>query len=656
MGAGLRVPDSFVPVKNAKWETYLSPLMTIQDRVREARLVRRRTRVALAVSLLVCVGLAGRVFDLQVLEFEHFQTLSESNRVSLVAVPPTRGLIYDRNGVVLAQNTPTYSLEITPEAVQDTDELIEALSELVEVGDADLERFYAALSKARRFDSVPLRFHLTPEEVARLAVNRPFLPGADFKARLARTYPHGSLVAHLVGYVGRIDERDRQSIDTSNYWGTNHIGKTGVEHYYENVLHGRAGYEHVEINAFGRTLRVLERRDPVPGSDVYLTIDAGLQVMAEEALGERNGSVVAIEPSSGAVLAFVSVPTFDPNLFAVGIGHHDYRKLLYSPRRPLFNRALNGQYPPGSTIKPIMALAGLEEDAETASEGSFCGGWYSLPDSTHRYRDWKTGGHGEVDLSRAIVESCDVFFYRLALDLGIERIHRTLVDFGFGSPTGIDLPRESSGLAPSRAWKEAARGEPWYPGETLITGIGQGYVLTTPLQLASAAAALGTRGVRLRPQVVLRQQRGGEGESSVLTPEIAGTIKVGKEEYWVRIIGAMVDVVHGARGTARRTGTGAAYRMAGKTGTAQVIGIAQDQDYEEDEIAPHLRDHGLFLAFAPAERPRIAVAVVVENGGSGSASAAPIARKVLDYYLAGDAVPEGDRLMAGVPPQHFAVN
>ena len=641
-------------MKKPRWETHLSPVLTMQDRVWEAHLVRRRIRVALALSLLICAGIAGRVFDLQVLEFEHFRTLSESNRVSLVAVPPTRGLIYDRNGVVLAQNTPTYSLEITPEAVQDMDALIAALGELVEISDSDLERFRTALAKARRFDSIPLRFRLNPEEVARIAVNRPFLPGADFRARLARTYPHGSLGAHLVGYVGRIDERDRQSIDASNYRGTNHIGKTGVEHYYEDVLHGRAGYEHVEINAFGRTLRVLERRSPVPGRDLYLTIDAGLQAVAEETLGERNGSVVAVEPSSGAVLAFVSVPTFDPNLFAYGIGQEEYTKLLYSPRRPLFNRALNGQYPPGSTIKPIIALAGLEAEAETASAGTFCGGWYSLPDSRHRYRDWKKGGHGDVDLSRAIVESCDVFFYRLALDLGIDRIHDILVNFGIGIPTGIDLSGESSGLAPSPAWKEEVQGQPWYPGETLITGIGQGYTLATPLQLASAAAALGTRGVRLRPQVVLRQESGNGGESEALIPEIVGTIKVGEEEYWRRVIVAMEDVVHGSRGTARRAGEGATYRMAGKTGTAQVIGVAQDEEYDEDEVAPHLRDHGLFLAFAPAERPRIAVAVVVENGGSGSSSAAPIARRVMDHYLSAEPEPKGDRIMAEARAQYAA--
>ena len=643
-------------MNKAKWVTHLSPVLTIQDRVREAHLVRQRTRVALALSLVTCIGLAARVFDLQVLEFEHFRTLSESNRVSLVAVPPTRGIIYDRKGVVLAQNTPTYSLEITPEAVQDMDVLISTIGELIDVDDADLERFYAALAKARRFDSVPLRFRLSPEEVARLAVNRPFLPGADYKALLARTYPYGPLAAHLVGYVGRIDERDRQTIDVANYRGTNHIGKTGVEHYYESVLHGRAGYEHVEINAFGRTLRVLERRDPLPGSDIYLTIDAELQAVAEKALGEQNGAIVAIEPSSGAVLAFVSVPTFDPNLFTFGIGHQDYRELLLSPRRPLFNRALNGQYPPGSTIKPIMALAGLEENAETAAKGSYCGGWFSLPDSTHRYRDWKKGGHGEVDLDRAIVESCDVFFYRLALDLGIARMHGTFTNFGFGRPTGIDLPGESSGLAPSRDWKESVRGQPWYPGETLITGIGQGYLLTTPLQLASAAAVLGTRGVRLRPQVVLRHETDEGDDAGILIPEITGTIKVADQDYWVRVLGAMENVVHGDRGTARRVGAGAAYRIAGKTGTAQVVGIAQGEDYEEDKIAPHLRDHGLFLAFAPAKRPRIALAVVVENGGSGSGSAAPIARQVMDHYLMSGAELDENHLMAGLGAHHGAVH
>ena len=644
----MKLPGALPPVKKAVWETHLSPVLSAWDRVREARLVRRRTNTALAIALALCVGAIARVFYLQVIEFEHFRTLSENNRVSLVAVPPTRGLIYDRNGVVLAQNTPAYSLEITPEAVQDMEALLEVLGELVAVEEADLERFHSAFAKARSFDSVPLRFRLSPEEVARIAVNRPYLPGVDFKARLTRTYPHGSLAAHLIGYVGRIDERDRKSIDVSNYRGTSHIGKTGVEHAYEHVLHGQVGYEHVEINAFGRTLRVLERRDPVPGSDIYLTIDADLQALSEEALGEHNGSVVAIEPSSGAVLAFVSVPTFDPNLFTYGIGKKEYAQLVQSPRRPLFNRALNGQYPPGSTIKPILALAGLDAATRTARDGIRCHGWYSLPESRHRYRDWKKEGHGEVDLRRSIAESCDVFFYRLALDLGIDQVGEIFSHFGFGRPTGIDLSREASGLVPSRDWKEAVHGQPWYPGETLITGIGQGYLLVTPLQLAAAAATLGTRGVRLRPQLVLRQEAPGDGGYRALTPEISGVVKVGASEYWTRVIGAMEDVVHGARGTARRVGTGAEYRIAGKTGTAQVIGIKQGEEYDEKAIAPHLRDHGLFLAFAPAERPRIAVAVVVENGGSGSGAAAPIARRVMDHYFgtgAGTGVPD-DALMA----------
>ena len=641
-------PRSQAPCCACPREAPLSPVLTIQDRVREAQLVRRRTQVALVLSLLLCAGVAGRAFKLQVLDFEHFQTLSENNRVSIVAVPPTRGLIYDRNGVALAQNTSTYSLEITPEAVQDMDALLGALGELVAISDAEVERFRTALAKARHFDSIPLRFRLSPEEVARLAVNRPHLPGAEFKARLTRTYPHGPLAVHLVGYVGRIDEREMQSLNVSNYRGTSHIGKTGVELSYEEVLHGRVGYEHVETDAFGRTLRVLERRDPVPGRDVYLTIDAGLQAVAEQAMGEHTGSVVAIEPSSGAVLAFVSVPTFDPNLFTYGIGRQVYANLLDSPARPLFNRALNGQYPPGSTIKPIISLAGLENETDAGTREIFCPGWYSLSEGDRPYRDWKKGGHGAVDFTRAIAESCDVFFYQLALDLGIDRMHEMLEHFGFGRRTGIDLSGESSGLAPSRDWKRTARNQPWFPGETLITGIGQGYTLVTPLQLASATAALGGRGVRLRPQVVLWQDAGEGSEDSVLIPEVTGTVKVREERYWDRVREAMEEVVHGSRGTARHIGRGAAHRIAGKTGTVQLFGIGEDEEYDEAEVAPHLRDHGLFIAFAPAERPLIAVAVVVENGGSGSRAAAPVARRVIDHYLG--AGTEADKLLARAHP------
>ena len=621
--------------------------VTVQDRVREAHLVRRRLLTALVLCMLLCVGLAGRAFQLQVVDFVHYRTLSESNRVSVVAVPPTRGVIYDRNGVVLAQNTPTYSLDIVPDAVQDVETLLDAVSGLISFGDEDVARFRTEFAKARRFDRVPLRFRLGPEEVARIAVNRPRLPGVDFGVRLVRTYPHGPLAVHLVGYIGRIDERELQSIDTADYRATSHIGKTGIELAYEDTLHGSAGYEYIEINAFGRRLRVLDRRDPVPGNNIYLTIDAGLQAVAEQVLGNRNGSVVAIEVSTGAVLAFASVPTFDPNLFVDGIRRQEYENLLNSAGRPLFNRALRGQYPPGSTIKPIIGLAGLESGVDAGNRENFCRGWYSLPGQTHRYRDWRKGGHGQVDLTRAIVESCDIFFYRLALDLGIDRIHDSLLQFGLGHRTGIDLIGESAGLAPSPEWKQAARNQPWYPGETLITGIGQGFTLATPLQLASAAATMGSRGIRMRPQVVLRQDAGEDQEPRELIPEIVGTIKMPEHKHWDLVIEAMVDVVHGSQGTARRAGAGAAYNMAGKTGTAQVIGIGQEEKYDEDRLKPHLRDHGLFIAFAPAERPRIAVAVVVENGGSGSRSAAPIARRIVDHYLgAGMGLEQGELLVS----------
>ena len=393
------------------------------------------------------------------------------------------------------------------------------------------------------------------------------------------------------------------------------------------------GYQHVETNALGRTLRVLERRDPIPGANLYLTIDADLQAVAEQALEDNNGAVVAIEPSSGALLAFASMPTFDPNLFVDGIDHETYQSLLASPDRPLFNRTLNGQYPPGSTVKPFMALAGLEYEVEDIREKSWCGGYYQLPGKLHRYRDWKRGGHGEVGLHRAVVESCDVFFYRLALALGIDRMHEYMSRFGFGRKTGVDLSGESAGLMPSAQWKQRTRSLPWYPGETLITGIGQGFTLTTPLQLAAATATLATRGMAMEPRVALRREDPLTGHAHDFVAQPADPITPVRPGHWQEVIDAMVDVVHGRKGTARRIGVGATYRMAGKTGTAQVFNVGQDEEYDEDKIAKELRDHGLFVGYAPVEEPRIAVAVVVENGGSGSSSAAPIARRVLDHYL-----------------------
>ena len=611
----------------------MKPLHTIKDIARESRIVRNRM-IAACFGILFLAGLLVlRMAQLQVLEYEHFSTLSEDNRVKIVPLAPTRGLIYDRNGVELAQNTPTFSLEIVPENVDNMAALLTELGELVEITPADTERFRNMLKKKRPFQSVPLRFRLNEEEVARVSVNRHRFPGADVHARLTRSYPLGASAVHLLGYVASMNEEDLQRVDAAAYRGTTHIGKTGVEQAYESLLHGKPGLQRVETNAQGRILRVLERSDPVPGNNIYLTIDATLQSVAERALGDENGAVVAVDPSTGGLLAFASMPVYDPNLFVDGIDSKTYRKLLASPERPLFNRALNGQYPPGSTVKPFVGLAGLELQQVTVDHELFCPGWYRLPGRERRYRDWKKWGHGKVDVTQSIVQSCDVYYYALARQMGIEALHDYLALFGFGRRTGIDLHGESAGLMPSAQWKRRSKGQAWFPGETLITGIGQGFTLTTPLQLAMASATLSTRGVRLRPQIVLRRDNAATQSSVYLVPETLDTVAPHLETNWQTIINAMADVVHGPKGTARRIGVGATYRIAGKTGTAQVFGIAQDEEYDAEKIDKKLRDHALFIAFAPVDNPRIALAVLVENGGSGSKVAAPIARKMMDHYF-----------------------
>jgi len=611
----------------------MKPLNTITDPAREARIVRGRV-IAACFGILVLAGLLIlRMAQLQVMEYEHFSTLSENNRVKFVPLAPTRGLIYDRNGVELAQNTPTFTLEVVPENVEDMQALLAELGELVEISDEDGERFRKMLKKKRRFQSVPLRFRLNEEEVARFSVNRHRFPGADVHARLTRSYPLGASAVHLLGYVASMNEEDLQKVDAAEYRGTTHIGKTGVEQAYESLLHGKPGFQHVETNAQGRILRVLERSDPVPGSNLYLTVDSSLQAVAERALGLENGAVIAVDPATGGLLAFASTPVYDPNPFVDGIDSKSYRNLLASPERPLFNRALNGQYPPGSTVKPFVGLAGLEHEHVEADHEIFCPGWFRLPGRERRYRDWKKWGHGKVDVTRSIVESCDVYFYSLAQEMGITEMHDYLALFGFGARTGIDLHGESAGLLPSKEWKRRAKGQAWFPGETLIAGIGQGFTLATPLQLAMATATLSTRGVRLRPQVVLRRDDTATQGSVDLVPETMDTIAPNLETNWQIVINAMADVVHGPKGTARRIGRGATYRIAGKTGTAQVFGIAQNEEYDAEKIDKKLRDHALFVAFAPVDNPRIALAVLVENGGSGSKIAAPIARRVMDHYF-----------------------
>lgn len=606
--------------------------VTIKDHFRESRLFNERAAWAVFITLLLVGVIGGRLIYLQVINHSHFTTLSDGNRINIVAVPPMRGFIYDRNGVLLAQNIPSFSLEIIPEKAGNLDETIAALRQLVAVSDEDVRRFYRQLRRKRPFHSIPLRFNLNDAEMARFAIERHHFPGVETAARVVRHYPLGTLAVHAVGYVGRINEEELRQLD-ANYSATDFIGKTGIERHYEELLHGQVGFKQVEINVVGRALRELSQTPPVPGQSVYLTLDAALQQAAESALGERRGAVVAIDPRNGDVLAFASTPGYDPNPFVTGIDQPSYDRLQNSPDTPLFNRALRGQYPPGSTIKPLIGLAGLESDRIKVNTSSFCPGWFSLEGDSHRYRDWKQTGHGMMNLESAIVESCDVFFYDLALTLGIDRIHDYLGLFGLGRLTGIDLPNERPGLLPSRAWKRQQHNQPWYRGETVIAGIGQGYMLTTPLQLAHSTAVLAARGVSHTPRLVQAVEIPASGTRQALPPIRTEDVAIRDMQDWDNVIEAMRKVMHSPRGTAQAVGRGAPWPIAGKTGTAQVFGIRQDERYDEKNIAERLRDHALFVAFSPIDDPRIAIAVIVENGGSGSGAAAPVARQVIDHYL-----------------------
>jgi len=623
--------------------------LTIGDARGEAAIIRRRLALSLAIMAALVLALLARLFHLQIAEHEHYQTRSRENRVRIEPIAPTRGLVFSRNGVVLAENRPSFSLAVTPERVQDLDALVGRLGEIVTIEPHDRRRFEAELANKRRFENVTLRAGLSPEDVARFSVDRHRFPGASIAATATRHYPAGELYAHVVGYVGRIDERELDMIHTSNYAATRHIGKTGIESTYENALHGEVGYQQVEVNAQGRIIRVLERSEPRPGQDVYLTVDADLQRVAQAALEGRRGAVVAMDVVTGGILAMVSAPSFDPNLFVEGIRTEDYRRLRDSPDRPLFNRALQGQYPPGSTIKPFVAMAGLVQGVRDVEERTWCPGWYSLPGDRHRYRDWKKTGHGHVDLHEAIAQSCDVYFYDLAHDLGIGRLASFLGTFGFGSRTGIDVPGEAAGLVPSAAWKRRTRSMPWFPGETLITGIGQGFMLATPVQLAVATAALARRGSVIRPYVV-GQLEDPIAHSAAETPRRERAIvEQAEPRQWDTVIAALKAVVHGPTGTARRAGRGAAVEFAGKTGTAQLFGIAQGEEVDNEDVAERLRDHALFIAFAPADSPEMAVAVIVENGGSGSRAAAPLARRLIDSYFGSEEMEVGTAGFAHEP-------
>ena len=606
---------------------------TLKNHFHETQIFNHRILVAGVIMFFLLILLLSRLVYLQITNQKHYSTLSENNRVSIRPIPPSRGLIFDRNGILLAQNLPSFTLEIITEHVDDLNKTLATLSQLISISDEDLKSFHKNRRKKRRFEGIPLRYRLNDEEVAKISVQQNYLPGVIINAQLSRNYPQGKLASHAVGYVSRINEAELRKLNASNYSATTHIGKVGIERTYEDILHGKVGFQHVETNAQGRILRVLERTLPVSGKNLYLNLDSKVQAIAEESLAENNGALVAIDPRNGAVLAMVSVPVYDPNLFVHGISSINYKALSTSAERPLFNRALRGQYPPGSTIKPLMGLAGLELKELQSHDEINCPGWYVLKNDERRYRDWKKEGHKHTDLRKAITESCDVFFYDLALTLGIDNISSYLAQFGLGQKTGIDLLGELSGLNPSREWKRRSRNLPWFPGETLITGIGQGFMLTTPLQLAHATAAIAKMGERFKPRMLYAIQ---DEQNSPLIKSKAmplKTVPINDENNWQTVIKAMKNVVHGIHGTARGIKYNLKYTMAGKTGTAQVFGIAQDAEYKKEEIAKKLQDHALFIGFAPYENPRIAVALIVENGGSGGSVAAPIVRKVMDQYL-----------------------
>jgi penicillin-binding protein 2 len=581
--------------------------------------------------------LALRFSYLQIKQYNHYQTLAENNRISLVPIVPNRGLILDKNGVVLAHNFFVYTLEITPSKVDDLEKTISEVSKLVEVSSLDRKRFNKLREESRNFESVPIRTHLNEVEAASFAVNHYRFPGVEIKSRLFRHYPLGKLGSHMVGYIGRINDRDLVNLekngDLSNYKGSDHVGKSGIEQFYERQLHGTTGFQQVEIDADGRAVRVLSSTAPVPGSNLILTIDSKMQEIAETAFGEHRGAMVAINPKTGEVLSFVSQPTFDPNLFVDGIDTENWRLLNDSLDKPLINRPIRGIYPPGSTFKPFVAMAGLENEKRVPPFAISDPGYFTLPNSVHKYRDWKPTGHGMVDMQRAITISCDTFFYGLALELGIDKLTSFVRHFNFGRKTGIDIQGENEGLLPTPEWKMRRYKQPWYQGETVIIGIGQGYTLVTPLQLAQATATLANKGVAMKPHLLAKIQKNISNETQTIPLEVQDTIPLKPENIEI-VKRGMIDVTLPG-GTAAAVGANAPYSIAAKTGTAQVIGIKQNAKYNASSIDERHRDHALFIAYAPADDPTIALAVIVENGGHGGSAAGPIARKVMDYYLLG---------------------
>ncbi len=617
---------------------------------------RRRVAVAGVFVLVLFAVLLGRFFWLQVVQHDYYLTQAEANRISLVPVVPNRGLILDRHGAVLAHNYTAYTLEIDPARAGDLEATIDALAGIIEIAPRDRRRFKRLLDESRQLSAIPIRTRLSDEEIARFAANRFRFPGVEINARLFRRYPNGTLASHVVGYIGRINKKDVERLEEdgliANYRGSEHIGKTGLEQTYERELHGITGMAQVEVDSGGRAIRTLSRTPPVSGNNLRLHLDLRLQQAAEQAFGGRRGALVTIEPSTGGVLAFVSMPGFDPNLFIDGIDPQTWSELNTHPDRPMVNRALHGQYPPGSTYKPFMALAALELGRRTPQYSINDPGFFMLPGSSHQYRDWKPGGHGSVNMHQSIVISCDTYYYQLAFEMGIDAIAGFMRHFGFGARTGIDLAGEAIGINPSPEWKQRRFRQKWFTGDTISVSIGQGYNITTLLQLANATAIVANRGTVYRPHLVNSIQ---DATTQAHRPVLAEAVRRldFRSQNWDIVHRAMVDV-NMPGGTGHRAFAGAAYTVGGKTGTSQVIAIRQGQKYDASKIDERHRDHALYVAYAPADEPRIALAVLLENAGGGGANAAPLARSVIDFYLLGTPVRPVDAEAAATAPARHA--
>jgi penicillin-binding protein 2 len=605
---------------------------SFRNKMAEQKLFRSRAIFMAIVIFSLLSILAGRIAFLQIVEHQKYQDLSENNRIQLRPVAPNRGLIYDRNGILLAENIPSYSLTLVKERVNDVDQTLDYLKTLIDISERDEEKFRKRLKYRRRpYEAIVVKYQLDEEEIAKVMVNRFYLPGIDVEARLIRHYPEGKVSVHALGYVGRINEKETQYLDKKQYSATKHIGKLGIEKRYENELHGQVGYQKVETNARGRILQVIEQVDPVPGKDLVLHLDQRLQKAAAKAMKGYRGAVVAIDVATGGILTQYSNPSYDPNSFVTGISHKEYSGLRNNPDLPLVNRAIRGQYPPASTLKPFLGLSFLEANAVTWQDTIYDNGSYQLENDDRLYRDWKRTGHGFVDLHRAIVESCDTYFYDSAFKTSVDNISPFLGKFGFGRNMTFDVPNALSGLLPDRKWKKEQRGRSWYAGDTLNLGIGQGFMLATPLQLATATAVLAAKGKWHTPRLMDTLA----GESNIVDSQALDDIILKDPKNWDKMFVAMADVITGSRGTGRALGYNLKFTMAAKTGTSQVVSIAQNEEYDSETLAERNRDHALFIAFAPLDSPVIAIAVIVENGESAGRTAGPVAKAVMQEYLLG---------------------